>query len=286
MRCGGIPETRGSRPFRFEAVWLTHPDYATVVEKAWDKEKGNLVEALSKVKDDSIVFNQEVFGNIFRRKQALERRLKGIQKSLERVDSARLTMLENQLQKEYDTILFQEELIWYQKSMEKWVQLRDKISKFFHAQTIIRHRRNKILGFKLASGEWCTDDLTLQEEAQNFFQNLFYSSEVYQNSDFKVRNIPKLDEDGISSLTQPISREEVMFALNSMHPYKAPEPDGFQGIFFKQFWHVVGEDIFSLISQAFQMGFFDPSLIETLIAIIPKVDSPQSIKEFMQHPFS
>lgn len=36
----------------------------------------------------------------------MERQLKGIQNSLERIDSARLVFLEQQLQKEYDDILF------------------------------------------------------------------------------------------------------------------------------------------------------------------------------------
>lgn len=81
-------------------------------------------------------------------------------------------------------------------------------------------------------------------------------------------------------LTQPVSREEVLSALSSMHPYKAPRPDDFEGIFFKQFWHTIGDNVCSLISQAFQSGYFNPSLTETLIAIIPKVDCPKSDKDF------
>lgn len=238
-----------------------------------------MVEALTKIKNGSLVFNQEVFGNIFRRKRLIERRLLGIQQTLERIDSAWLDLLESQLQREYDSILFQEELLWYQKSREKWIQLGDKNSKFFHAQTIIRRRRNKIMGLKLHNGKWCTNDLTLQREAQSFFQGLFCSPNSDQQTKFKVRDTPKLEEEGIATLTQPVTREEIDFALNSMHPYKAPGPDGFQGIFFRHFWHVIGDDIFHLVHQAFLTGFFDPSLAGTLIAIIPKVDSPNLLEK-------
>jgi len=65
------------------------------------------------VKEESLVFNKEVFGNIFRRKREYEARLRGIQKSLERCDSAALLVLQRQLLKEYEQVLFQEETLWF-----------------------------------------------------------------------------------------------------------------------------------------------------------------------------
>lgn len=67
---------------------------------------------------DSLKFNKEVFGNIFRRKRHLEARLRGVQRRLEEVDSARFCLLEKELQDEYNKVLYQEELLWYQKSRE------------------------------------------------------------------------------------------------------------------------------------------------------------------------
>jgi hypothetical protein len=89
------------------------------------------VLALKKVEEDSIIFNKEIFGSIKNRKYSIERRLKGIQKALENIDSASLVYLEHQLQKEYDTILFQEELLWYQKSRDNWIKLGDRNTRFF-----------------------------------------------------------------------------------------------------------------------------------------------------------
>jgi hypothetical protein len=128
---------------------------------------------------------------------------------------------------------------------------------------------------------WCTDDDILREEAQSYFRHLFCS-----NSSTAIEGVvdcpqaPTLNDEACHSLTKHITKEEVTQALNQMHPFKAPGPDGFQGIFFKQYWHIVGEDVFRLIDTAFRTGDFPASLSETLIALILKVDCPNNFKEF------
>ncbi|KAK2451629.1 hypothetical protein QL285_010666 [Trifolium repens] len=133
----------GPRPFRFEAVWITHPNYQNVVQSAWSKQTPCPIAGLNQVQTDSHDFNRNVFGNIRHQNHILERRIKGIQRSLEMFDSARLVYLEQDLQLQYDRILSQEEILWYQKSRDKWIKLGDKNTKFFHAATVIRRKRNK-----------------------------------------------------------------------------------------------------------------------------------------------
>ena len=77
-----------------------------------------IVNKLAKVKDESLKFNTEVFGNIIYRKRKLEARIKGIQRRLEVIDSSFLIKLEQDLQKEYNIVLYQEELLWHKKSRE------------------------------------------------------------------------------------------------------------------------------------------------------------------------
>lgn len=139
---------RGSRPFWFEAAWINHLIYMDVVSNAWSKES-NPTSALQRVQEDSIIFNRDVFRNIRKRKQSLENRIKGIQCALWRIDSGSLVILEQQLQKEYDQILAQEELLWFQKLLDKWIKFGDRSTQFFHIQTIIRRKRNKVNGLTL-----------------------------------------------------------------------------------------------------------------------------------------
>lgn len=122
------------------------------MEDAWNNRKDRPLDALDKVREDSIIFNREVFGNIFKKKRNIEARLQGIQRAFEHVDSLDLVQLEINLQREYNQILFQEELLWYQKSREKWVKHGDKNTAFFYAQTVIRRKKNKIHGLPLPNG--------------------------------------------------------------------------------------------------------------------------------------
>jgi len=59
-------------------------------------------------------------------------KLKQVQHKLETIDSTHLTMTEASLQKEYNDVLRQEEILWYQKSRENWVKLGDRNTSFFH----------------------------------------------------------------------------------------------------------------------------------------------------------
>jgi hypothetical protein len=55
---------------------------------------------------------------------------------------------------------------------------------------------------------------------------------------------------------------------------------GFNAYFFKQYWHIVGDDVFNLVQSAFHTGHFDPTISDRLIALIPKVDHPNTYKDF------
>lgn len=54
LRLGGLPQRKGPRPFHFEAAWIVHNDYQKVVEHAWKEKGGRSIDALEKVKEDSL----------------------------------------------------------------------------------------------------------------------------------------------------------------------------------------------------------------------------------------
>ena len=56
---------------------------------------------------------------------------------------------EKQLIEEFNNTLVQEELLWFQKSREQWVKFGDRNTKFFHVQTLVRRKHNKIHGLFL-----------------------------------------------------------------------------------------------------------------------------------------
>ncbi|XP_072075660.1 uncharacterized protein [Arachis hypogaea] len=121
VRCHGSPRVKGSRPFRFQATWATHPSYKHVISKAWNQEFGGVTERLKMVQQASLDFNSKIFGNIFVRKNKLEYQIDQIQRRLEVTDVLSLRIKEAELRKDYNRLLLQEELFWYQKSREQWV---------------------------------------------------------------------------------------------------------------------------------------------------------------------
>lgn len=65
-----------------------------------------------------------------------------------------------------------------------------------------------------------------------------------------------------------------------MKSFKAPGPDGYQPFFFNTYWDIVGEDVWRLVRDAFDHGYIDPRIAETLIVLILKVDQPTRLTQF------
>lgn len=195
LKCKGEVPERQTRPVRFQAAWLTHNDFPAVVQKAWRQGNNFVPISLKRVQKDAQEFNSKTFGNIFKHKRALEARMRGVQRTLEHLDILNLAMLEKDLHKEYNEVLKQEEILWYQKSREKWVKLGDRNAKFFHTQTIVR-RRNKIQGMNIANESWCTEPDTLKWEVKDFFLNLFQADSYVDVTHLQVSTMPFLHEVG------------------------------------------------------------------------------------------
>ncbi|XP_057419022.1 uncharacterized protein LOC130713254 [Lotus japonicus] len=278
VRCGGSPPFRGSRPFRFEAAWLSHADYEQVVASAWSPQE-TLPGNLHLVQERSMVFNKDVFGDIRRRKRTLHARIRGIQLRLDTVDSAALSLLHDKLQIELHHTLAQEELLWFQKSREQEALLGGRNTRYFHTKTIVHRRRNKIISLTLPSGEVCTDEQTLQVEALRFFKGLFCSPLASRPLQEGKYFCPSLSHEHVSQLSAEVSPQEVWRAVSTMGSFKAPGPDGFQAIFFKSCWHIVGGSVYAVVRDAFITGTFDRALSDMLVALIPKVDVPASFRE-------
>lgn len=161
LRCHVHAGERTTRPFRFQAAWVSHPSFEELVDEAWQREESTILGRLQNVQVAVSDFNKTVFGNIHRRKRRVEMRLQGLQQEMDWRNSESLARLEITLQKEYGEVLHQEEMLWYQKSRENWVHFGDRNTKFFHAQTIVRRKRNKIHGLYVEDGTWCTDPVGL-----------------------------------------------------------------------------------------------------------------------------
>ncbi|XP_057251714.1 uncharacterized protein LOC130591805 [Beta vulgaris subsp. vulgaris] len=78
---------------------------------------------------------------------------------------------------------------------------------------------------------------------------------------------------------RPYTAEEVKNVIFAMDGNNAPGPDGFGSFYFKDTWHIVGEDIIAVVLDFFQHGKMLKSLNTTLITLIPKTSCPKNVKD-------
>lgn len=165
-----------------------------------------------------------------------------------------MVLFEAELQKEYRSILRQEELLWFQKARENRVRLGDRNTAYFHTQTLIRRRKNRVHRLKLEDGTWCEDDGALRQEVHGFFTKLFSEVSSVAVPSLTHDAFPTLSAEAKTVLVEPVEKGEVTKALMSMKSYTAPGSDGFQPYFYKKFWNRVGDSLWHMVRDAFQGG--------------------------------
>ncbi|CAL1357017.1 unnamed protein product [Linum trigynum] len=265
------------RPFRFQAAWLAHDDFARVLEESWSRSTVIPV-SLARLTEALKIWNKQVFGNIFRRKRTLTLKLRKLEVENEGNSSARSRALEESVRRDLEKTLWEEQLLWLQKSRACWINEGDRNIRFFHLSTLKRRRFNKIVALKNEDGVWVTDEFTLQSLARGFYV------ELYQVEAGAAASLPalfeKLDAVAGRDLDRGLTSIEVRQAVMDMGSLKAPGKDGYQPVLFQRCWSTIGE----AFSQFVEGCFLDPVQIrlinETLLVLIPKRESPESIKQF------
>ncbi|GAU42633.1 hypothetical protein TSUD_238250 [Trifolium subterraneum] len=216
----------------------------------------------------------------FRRKKELLARLNGIQNSSNYGYSNFLETLENELQQQLTTTLYQEECLWYQKSRGKWITDGDRNTKYYHSKTIVRRRRNKIVSLRSETGDWIEDQEILINMAMNFYINLYHEDKPVRDPVVSWTTYPQNLETEHHKLSSAVQYVECKQALFDMGPHKAPGADGYPALFFQQNWDIVAESVHHFVNQVWS----NPSLISlinnNLLVLIPKVDKLEFIAQF------
>lgn len=131
--------SKGSKPFKFEAMWVRDESSKEVVQHAWDFQvQGShhyrLAKKFHQVQKDILHWNRNSSGLTRTKISDLEEILKVIQ-SLD--PSQENLTTEVTIQIEPNEWLEREEIKWRQKSRELWLKKGDRNSKFFHLSIVI-----------------------------------------------------------------------------------------------------------------------------------------------------
>ncbi|CAA7053603.1 unnamed protein product [Microthlaspi erraticum] len=239
------------RPFRFEAAWLKHASFQDLVRTSWKGDLNTNV-ALCELRRVLVRWNKKVFGEVSKRKEAILKEIKEVQEILDSGPSDALLVREEELIQDLDNVLEQEEMLWFQKSREKWIPLGDRNTRFFHTSTVIRRRRNRI---EMLKGSDVNNKLPAEG-----FDHLTVEEKTYLQREF--------------------SESEIESAVRGMGKYKAPGPDGYQPVFYQSCWDTVGPSVIRFVLDFFSTGILPSETNDVLLVLIPKVAKPESITQF------
>ena len=79
---------------------------------------------------------------------------------------------------------------------------------------------------------------------------------------------------------EPFTGEEIWKALESIGDLKAPGADGMPSIFYKKFRSFIGDQVKKEVLQVLNGRPMPVDWNETIIVLIPKISSPQVLKDF------
>lgn len=272
--CGFAPIPTSLKPFRFQAAWLTHEKFKEFMELNWNNMEPLIpFQKMLAIKLNE--WNRDIFHNIFRKKLQLWARLEGVQKLLAKRRLHHLIEKEKELRKEMELVLYQEELLWFQKSRLDALRDGDRNTKYFHLSTIIRRRRNRIEMLMNSEGTWVSDPEEVKQMIVNYWEGLFREEDPsIQSFDFLHDCFPPIAHEDRLNLSKPFVSSEVKAAIMSMQPYKAPGPDGFQPVFYQQFWDLVAPSVTKTVMNVLEGREFPEDLNRAFLVLIPKEENP------------
>jgi hypothetical protein len=82
------------------------------------------------------------------------------------------------------------------------------------------------------------------------------------------------------TLVAPFTHEEMKKALFCIGDFKALGPDGLHVVFYKRFWHLLGEDLIDEVLNAVNTYTIPEGWNDTIIVMIPKTKSPEKVTQF------
>ncbi|XP_071925430.1 uncharacterized protein [Coffea arabica] len=263
------------RAFRFLNFWTSKPELLDVIRRGWEGSFPRLLlqrlaSKLRQVKKHIQSWSREQFGNIFDAVQVAEERA-SLAEALFDDDPPEPKLLALQEARVvFRNALFVEEEFWKQKARAKWLQDRDRNTKYFHSIVAERRVRSIIHHIKDANGILLTEKSQIATEAVHFFESLFTAEPCLGSWDI-LGVIPKIiSHDQNEDLVHVPSLEEVREVVFAMDGESAAGLDGFTGRFFSFAWDVVAKDVYEAVGNFFYGAEVPKSITATLVVLIPK----------------
>ncbi|GJZ58864.1 putative RNA-directed DNA polymerase [Tanacetum coccineum] len=226
---------------------------------------------------DMLLFEK---GNLHDNVVRLRQKLDDTQELLDK-DPYNVSLRENEARyvNEFNKAALMEERFLKQKAKIQWLKEGDSNSAYFLkvVKSRISHSRIDVLtntaGVQFENDR-ISDAFVSHYEAfigQPGDTNGFNTSDLFRS---------RLDDQVALYMVWDVTREEVNEALFLMGDDKAPGPDGFTTAFFKKAWDVVANEVTDAVCEFFVNGKLLKELNHTIIALIPKVQTPTRVNDY------
>ena len=205
-----------------------------------------------------------------------------MQKALASRPPTFLISLEQELSVEYAFLLNQEEDFWALKSRVDWQLFGDRNTAYYHTKTIIKRKHNRIRRIMNQSGEWAEDEDQVMDIILSGYKELYQTQHLTSIStvDFEIEWAIALSDEDSRKLSVMPSNTEILKALSSLKPYKAPGVDGLHAGFFQHFWHIFEPSVIDEILTIFATKRIPSYLNHTLVTLILKRNGPEVLGHF------
>lgn len=227
-----------SKIFRFENFWLLSEQFPEILQNCWDvpvhhDDCAKIITAKFKSLRKTLKEWQASKTGL----KTLTANTRLILQFLEVLGEYRDLSLEewnflNLLKSHLLALLEQQKLFWKQRGSIKWVKFGDAGTKFFHANTTIRHRGNLITELHAEDGTIVSDHNEKEKLLWEDFKLRLGTSEF--NGLVVDPGLFIQFNDNLLTLKDPFSQEEIDGIIRAIPNDKSPGPDGFNNEFLKK----------------------------------------------------
>jgi hypothetical protein len=277
----------GPRPFRFNNYWLLHKDFKVLVEEWWRSNPFTgwmsfiLKEKLKGLKGAIRSWSKETYGVMDHKINILVEDIRDLDVKGELVSlTEKEVVLRKKLFVDLWHLLKSKELMIVQRSRARWLKEGDANTSYFHKCMKARGSCNSIRALRVGD-VWLESPVLIRQATVDFFKDLFRVS-LWQRPTLDGLVFPTLSVVDNDHLLLSFSLEEIEEVVSECDGNKSPGPDGFNFNFVKNFWSLMKNEVRILFDQFHGIGSLPKGFLSYFIALVPKVQSPLSLRDFRQ----
>ena len=162
------------------------------------------------------------------------------------------------------------------RSKAEWYEQGEKSTKFFLNLEKRNSVKNTIRNLYIADNIICDDESKILNHSKRFYENLFTrkSDKSLDACSVFLSNIdtPSLSLTQKESCDTLLDINELKYSLDSMSSDKTPGNDGLTVEFYKKFWHILKDPLFSSVTFSKERGALSISQRQAIIKLLEKND--------------